>query len=205
MTSAAAQAVIDYRKLWNDYVVKTLQALNTAADSFTTVAANPPSGYTAEQLSNMADAYRKLSTAYLGEWNQFAGMSIDDLGIQAPVVLPAFQDVVKRTGNVWTSDDKLFRSAAPSPPSAPSTEDQAKVQKEVDDSGALTKGIVGLLFQEKTGEVVDALSRVGSGILDPFKNIPWKPILVIGGAVVIMTTLGPVVASVAPLLMLRRH
>lgn len=128
------QSIIDYYQLWTPYVTGTCNELNRVATSFDAVATNPPSGYTTQQLTDMANAYRKVASLYLEEWNSGAGKSdqLDSnptIGVQ---VIESYRDAVKRTMAFWGSED--LQKWGGVQPTIPALSMQQQVEKNITDS-----------------------------------------------------------------------
>jgi hypothetical protein len=197
--------VLAYRNLWNDYVINSIRAINTCADSFDAVAKNPPAGYTAQQLTDNAAAYRKVASLYLQDWNQFAGTSDTDIIVQSTIILTAQQDLVKRIGALHTSDTLCQTLLAIQPPSL---DLQNQVLSRTEALGLVAHGVL----QFFTASTVTGLQVVAGDVVAPITGavaktvwdiIPWWGWVAGAGVAVVMV--GPSIAMVAaPVLAARR-
>lgn len=125
--SDVTDAIIAYRTLWNPYVMASIQAMDNASQSVGAVAANPPSGYTSDQLQQFAQSYATLRDDNLKAWNQFANLTLGDMTSQAKVIITAYQGVVGGIQKFWQDETSTTLHAAGNPPPLPSSSDQSKV------------------------------------------------------------------------------
>jgi hypothetical protein len=197
--------VLAYRKMWDDYVMQSIRAINDCADSFDAVAKNPPPGYTAQQLSDNAAAYRKVASLYLQDWNQFAGTSDLDIIVQSTIILTTQQDLVKRIGAMHTTDTLCTKLLAIDPPSL---DLQNEVLSRLEGQGIIAHGILQFFTKSTTTglEVVakDVVAPItGAAAKTLWDIVPWWGW--VAGAGVALVMVGPSIAMVAaPVLAARR-
>lgn len=194
--SPEAAAAIAFRTLWNTYVMASLKAMDLAYQSLQNVSQNPPAGFTAQELQNLANTYAGERDAGLTAWNQFSGLTPGDITAQSGVMIRAFQAVIDRITSFWANEMSNALHPAGSEPAKPSAAAQAAVKAQIDASGALTKTQMQL-----------SMEGVGQNPLpipNPFGPlIDWitahKTLLMVGGVVLAG---GIVLAYVAPMLKL---
>ena len=196
---------LSYRNLWNDYVMNSIRAINECADSFDTVAKNPPAGYTAQELTDNAVAYRKVAALYLQDWNQFAGTSELDIIAQAGVITQAQQDLVKRIGAMHTSDTLCTKLMTIDPPA---WDLQNAVVSRLEALGIVSEGSLQFLGKSTTTGLEVMARDVAAPLLAGASKtlwdvVPWWGWVAGGGVVLVM--IGPSIAMVAaPVLAARR-
>jgi hypothetical protein len=212
-TTNVHDAILAYRAAWDPYVMGVLRDVSTIADSFDTVAKAPPSGYTAEQLTDAAKKYRDVVGAMLTEWNQFSGLAPDKWEEQSNFILKAWQDVVKRVGSLVTTETGGGFAQGITWPTPPSQELQRKTYMDLSSTAVdlTTMNILKMGAKGGLDDVVSAANAVGQGIGGAagsaagnvigsmFKAIPWYGIVIIGVIGVSVAT-GAVGSLVAPVL-----
>src|SRR5208282_2045871 len=117
-------------------------------------------GYTAAQLSEMADAYHKVGAAYLDEWNSGAGKA-GDLKTNPAVgasIVNAFLDVVKKVLAFWDSAD--LQKWGGKKPEIPGLPQQQAVSKEVGDAINVAAGDV----KAVQSSIGNDMSQVGAAV-----------------------------------------
>lgn len=177
---AESTATVAYRSLWDAYVTQSLQAMTLEAQALDAVSAHPPSGFTSDELSKLAASYRADAAAYLKAWNQFAGTSEETISTQAAVALGAFLETVAKLRAQW-ADPTFARWISVAAPAEPSQAAQDAVQKQIDDSGVLTKNILELIADEKLWALKNALWSV----LKPLALVAaGAAVVVVGGGIV---------------------
>jgi hypothetical protein len=215
-TTNVHDAILAYRAAWDPYVMGVLRDVSTIADSFDTVAKAPPSGYTAEQLTDAAKKYRDVVGAMLTEWNQFSGLAPDKWEEQSSFILKAWQDVVKRVGSLVTTETGGGFAQGITWPTPPSQEVQTKVYSDLSATAVdlTTMNILKMGAKGGLDEIATAATAIGQaggsvagGIVGGIvKEIPWYGwaiIAVVGGGIV-MGTVGPLLAPITMLLPKRR-
>ena len=195
--SPEAAAAIAFRTLWNTYVMASLKAMDLAYQSLQNVSQNPPAGFTAQELQNLANTYAGERDAGLTAWNQFSGLTPGDITAQSGVMIRAFQAVIDRIVAFWANEMSNTLHPAGSEPAKPSAAAQAAVKAQIDASGALTKTQLEL-SAEGVGQ-----NPLG-GVPNPFGPIlDWisahKTLLMVGGVVIAG---GIVLAYVTPMVKL---
>ena len=197
--------VLAYRNLWNSYVMDSIRVIGVCADSFDAVAKNPPAGYTAQQLTDNAVAYRKVADLFLQDWNQFAGTTPTDIIVQSTVILTAQQDLVKRIGAMHTNDTMCKGLLAIDPPSL---DLQNQVLSRTEALGLIAQGTLQFFTKSATTglEVIakDAVAPIADQAAKSlWEMVPWWGW--VAGAGVALVMVGPSVAMVAaPVLAARR-
>jgi hypothetical protein len=197
--------VLAYRNLWNDYVMSSIRAMNVCADSFDTVAKDPPAGYTAQQLTDYAASYRKVANLYLQDWNQFSGTGALDIIAQAKVILNAQQDLVKRVGAMHTPDTMCKNLLAIEPPGL---DLQNSVVSRLESLGIVSQGVL-QFFTKSTATGLEVIAKeavapiIGGASKTLWDVVPWWGW--VAGAGVALVMVGPSIAMVAaPVLAARR-
>jgi len=219
-TTNVHDAILAYRAAWDPYVMGVLRDVGTIADSFDAVAKAPPSGYTAEQLTAAAKSYRDVMQALLAEWNEFAGLAPDQWETQSSYILKAWQDVTMKVGSLVTKETGGGFAQGITWPTPPADAVQGKVYMDLASTKVDLTGMnmVKMAAQGGLEAVATAATVIGQaagqavggaagGIFTGLaKNIPWYGWVAIAGvgAVVVSTTLAPVLAPLAMLLPKRR-
>ena len=207
-TASVHDAVLAYRAAWDPYVVGALRSASTVADSFDTVAKNPPSGFTTEQLTAMAVNYRNLVKLLLEEWNQFAGLSPQKWTDQSSFILKAWADVVMRTSRLVADLKASGLASGVSWPPPPTEDVQRKVYLDLSTAAVdLTPfNILKLAADGSLEAVTRAVTAVaggagkaaGSAVGEFIRQVPWygwTAVVVVGGAVIAVA----VAPALAPL------
>ena len=207
--SAIVAAVLAYRTAWDPYVIAVLRNLSTVADSFDAVAANPPAGFTADQLKQLGATYRSEAQSALGMWNQFAGLAPSQIEEQSGVILSTWQQTIQDVSK-FAADGKVDQFAGgvkwPDPPSA---DVQAKVlanlQAVAIDPSFL--GILGLTGSRALQKVGDASGLSGLAAI-PAWIAAHKTVLIVSGVavggVVVLGVLSPYVKLLTAVVPRRR-
>lgn len=205
--SKIVAAVLAYRAAWNPYVLAVLRNMSTVADSFDAVAAQPPAGFTADELKRLGAAYRSEAQTMLAAWNQFAGLAPSQVEEQSGVILSGWQDTIQKVSKL-SADEKIDRFAGGVRwPDPPSQDVQDKVLADLKAVAIDTSflGILGL-----TGS--RALERVDGGLSSFSDVIKWftdhKTGLIVSGVavggVVVLGVLSPYVNLLTAALPRRR-
>jgi hypothetical protein len=194
--SKIVAAVLAYRAAWNPYVLAVLRNMATVADSFDAVAAQPPTGFTSDELKKLGAAYRAQAQAMLAAWNQFAGLTPSQIEEQSGVILSGWQDTIQKVSKL-SADEKIDQFAGGVKwPDPPSQDVQDKVLADLK-AVAIDPSFLGILGL--TGS--RALERVDGG-LSSLAAIPaWiaahKTALIVSGVavggVVVLGVLSPYV------------
>jgi hypothetical protein len=146
--SQDSDALIAYRKLWDPYVTASLRAMNLASQSLINVSKNPPAGFTAKELLDLAKTYSDQASTGITAWNQFAGLTTKRMTSQSNAAVKAFMGIVQAMKQFWADDNagKLHVMQSVHEPPQPSPVAQAEVQRLIDASGILTKSDLELAF-----------------------------------------------------------
>jgi hypothetical protein len=215
-TTNVHDAILAYRAAWDPYVMGVLRDVSTIADSFDTVAANPPAGYTAEQLKSASAAYRSVVTALLAEWNSFSGLAPDKWEEQSSYILKSWQDVAMRVGSLVTSETGGGFAGGITWPTPPTQEVQRKVYMDLASTAVdlTAMNILGLGLKgglEVIGNAAgalgkaagDAAGKAAGGILAGLvKEIPWYGWVIVAviGAGMASSAIAPIMAPLSLLL-----
>lgn len=215
-TTNVHDAILAYRAAWDPYVMGVLRDIGTIAHSFDTVAKAPPSGYTAEQLTDAAKKYRDVVQAILAEWNQFSGLAPDKWEEESSYILKAWQDVTMKVGSLVTTETGGGFAQGITWPTAPSDDVQRKVyldlataKVDLTSMNVLKSAAAGGL--EGVATAVGAIGKAAGeaaggaagGILGGLmKTLPWYAWVVIAGvgAVAVSSAVAPIMAPLALLL-----
>lgn len=191
--SDVSDAVLAYRKLWNDYVMATIRGMDLGSTALINLANSPPSGFTADDLHSLGQDYADERDALQGAWNQFAGKTTDDMTAEGAVMLGAFQQTVADAQKFWASDKKNTLHVAGSEPPSPSPFAQAAVKAQIDASGAMNRSSLSLAIQSTTGITPPSIPSAGDvgNALARFAKDHWVGI----GVAVIGVGLGLKAAS----------
>jgi len=190
--------VLSYRQLWDPYVMGTLRALSDCADALDIVAKSPPQGFTGDELTQLATAYRNTVTKTLAQWNQFAGATPADILAQAGTMLQAYQSVVTDIGKM-REDPNFSRFCPGNFPDPPTVSAQKAVIAQLEGAGLTAQGILQLFTQSVTKGLQVAAQTAGQTAGAAVKGvaaglgIPWYVWAAVGvGAVVLVPKLlGP--------------
>lgn len=181
--SAIVAAVLAYRSAWDAYVMGVLRGLSTVGDAFTAVSANPPSGFTTDQLQKLGAAYSSEAQSFLAAWNQFAGLTPDKIENESGVILQGWQDTITKISKL-AADEKVDQFAAGVKwPDPPPQDVQSKVLADLK-AVAVDPSFLGILGL--TGS--RALQKVDGGLSGVTSVLNWvaahKTALIVGGSVV---------------------
>jgi hypothetical protein len=180
--SDVTDTVLAVRALWNPYVMATIRAMDMAATSLSNISASPPSGFTQDELLNLAHSYAADRDAMLAAWNQFSGLSAQNMTAQAAVIVRAFQETAKKAQRFWDEDASAKLHVAGSPPPLPSASDVAAVQAKINASGVLTRSDWSLATQGVLGGAVPSMPNLphwptSTDVLQ-FLEEHWLPITI---------------------------
>ena len=176
--------VLDYRALWDGYVMGTARAAAELAKA--PPAAPPGSNLTPELVAGELGGIAESITA---DWNAHAGAEDHELATQAGAFLEDFQRVVRRVAKAYQPQ---IRKLAPDTklPAPPGWRLQVPVVSAVEDAKILGHGVLQILGIGAEGalEALDAtghfLARQVDKVTDHIPILAFLGI-VLGGAVVV--------------------
>lgn len=167
--------VLAYRQMWDAFVMGTIRGVSTVAQSMHNVAENPPDGVDPATLHQLGDAEQQWADAVLAEWNQFAGLSDEDILFQSHVILPAYWHTVQKCFDKQNDEKnppagQVSLSTGITWPDVPDFNAQQDLIAHLEGLGLVTKGAVQLVGDSAQRGAGLALGAVGGAL----GALPWQ-------------------------------